>query len=132
VAKDRFMNRFVVNGVEYKSLEEMPPDVRALFNEDGSLKPPTSNVPVSSTVVHTYNFNGVDYSSLEEMPPAVRAFFEDKNKDGIPDIAQQRGGLSFQAETPFSRTGRSSWTLVLLGFIAGLLLAAALLWALGR
>jgi hypothetical protein len=93
-----------VNGIEYNSPEEMPPDVRGIYekamaNREGS----TSNTKVNSKIT----FNGQTYGSLDEMPLDVRRIYEsvmaavDKNGDGIPDSLQSGGGATFEPSAPF-------------------------------
>jgi hypothetical protein len=61
--------RIVVNGVEYGSPEEMPPDLRAAWERAAA----GQGVHVSGKVT----FNGRTYDAPEAMPPEVRKLCED-------------------------------------------------------
>lgn len=97
----RKVTRYVVNEREYSSLDEMPPEVRRLFddqNRDG--RPDCLETPLSRSLsystsesielrtvngVTTYRVGEVQYASLDEMPPEHRRLFEDRDRDGLPD-----------------------------------------------
>ena len=68
--------KYKINGKEYNSVEEMPPDIRKAFekamasrgNPDQQINP----VKVKTKII----FNGTEYESLEEMPQDVRQLYE--------------------------------------------------------
>ena len=80
--------RIIYNGVEYASVEEMPPDVRFAYeqamvrfadeNRDGIpdvvQKGSTSEIRVESRT--RYVVNGQEYGSLDEMPANIRQTIE--------------------------------------------------------
>ena len=83
-----------INGKEYSNPEEMPPDIRQIYEQaiaKGLV--PTPGNPGQRIIV-----NGQSYNSPEEMPEDVRRAYDsamvemDKNQDGIPD--------AFQSGTP--------------------------------
>jgi len=85
-----------INGKEYSSPDEMPPDARQIY-EQALAK------GVVSTQVNTkskFTFNGQSYNSPDEMPEDVRRIFDnvmsgvDQDHDGIPDALQNRGSVS--------------------------------------
>ncbi len=94
-----------INGKEYHSVEEMPPDVRILYEKAmAGRQSSSSSSRVSSHATITYN--GQTFSSLEEMPAEVRGIYEsvmaavDKNGDGIPDPSQPDGTSAYQPSAP--------------------------------
>lgn len=88
-----------VNGVEYRSLDEMPPDVRrtveSLLPQD---RPHGVGSPEITMGVPTrYVVNGVEYASLADVPAEHRALFEDRDGNGRPDIVDRalaEGGVA--------------------------------------
>ena len=69
--------KYKVNGKEYSSLEEMPPEIRAMFKEPltGLSVPMTGpGMPSGGDKIVV---NGVEYSSLESMPPEARQMYEE-------------------------------------------------------
>jgi hypothetical protein len=64
---------FKVNGKEYNSVEEMPPDTRSAFEKTMALKAGKDIFSIKHTKI---NFNGIEYKSIEEMPPDVRQLYE--------------------------------------------------------
>ncbi len=82
-----------INGKEYNSPEEMPEDVRNLYERalaNRGTSTPTLKVTTNSKIT----FNGQSYNSVEEMPEEIRRIYEsvmsaiDKDHDGIPDSMQ--------------------------------------------
>lgn len=87
--------RYKFNGKVYSSLDEMPPEVRAFFEDkDGDGLPDGiggnigKDTTISRAVTTTtrYACNGVEYDRLDDMPPDIRALFEDRDGDGRPDL----------------------------------------------
>ncbi len=68
--------RFIVNGKEYHSLDEMPADIRQLYetavSNKGTAALHVGDVSLSGKI----NFNGKIYSTPEEMPPEARELYE--------------------------------------------------------
>ena len=100
-------NTFVINGKTYRSLEEMPPDVRAqwdamqaMFTDKDQNGMPDmmddmaesgATMMQSSTIV----YQGKAYARPDDLPPEGRAAYEagmgkltDANHDGTPDVMQ--------------------------------------------
>jgi hypothetical protein len=78
----------------YRSLDEMPPEIRSVFEQARAI-PPESHI-VSEKRVTRYVVNGREYRSLEEMPPDVWQLFEDRDGNGVPDLhdaARKDAGL---------------------------------------
>ena len=71
----RVVRKIIVNGVEYHSLEAMPPDVRAKYEKamDGALH---SGVTL----------NGRPFDSVESLPPEVRKTIG----DAVEPVLQSR------------------------------------------
>jgi hypothetical protein len=97
------VERIVFNGREYSSADEMPPDVREVFERTMRLAADSDRdgVPdvfegkdgnVTSITRSRIVVNGREYGSVEEMPPDVRQAYErmrsavvDSDGDGVPD-----------------------------------------------
>lgn len=103
------MPKIRFNGQEYDSAEEMPPEVRKLFematgmladnDKDGTpdiFQSLTTNM-TTLTGATQYVINGKTYAGLEVMPPEVRKQYQqliqhvDANSDGVPDMLE--GGV---------------------------------------
>ena len=98
----------VVDGKTYKSVDEMPEDVRTKYenamrnldqNQNGipdvfenatSIRGSTINVTSATKII----VNGQTYDSLDQLPPEVRAKYEqalntmDANHNGVPDFLE--------------------------------------------
>jgi hypothetical protein len=61
--------RIIVNGKEYESVGDLPPDLRAAY-EKGVVARTTPSLTMRVT------FNGREYDSLEIMPAGVRRLYE--------------------------------------------------------
>jgi len=95
-----------INGKEYNNLEEMPADVRSLYEKALASRGSTSsNVQFKTNSKIT--FNGQTFNSLDEMPEDVRRIYEsvmaavDKDGDGIPDSLQADSGATMEPSAPF-------------------------------
>jgi hypothetical protein len=103
----------VIDGKTYNSVNEMPPEVRARYEQavrslgdedrDGrtdifDAAPPA---PVMSGGMK-FVVDGREYTSIEDLPPEARAKYEqamgilDKNQDGMPDFLEGMLGKAFQ------------------------------------
>lgn len=68
--------KFNINGKEYSSTDEMPADVREIFQKAMAAKA-GSGQPAGGTVTHTrIVFNGTEYESIDKMPQDVRHLYE--------------------------------------------------------
>jgi len=120
----------VIDGKTYKSVDEMPEDVRRnyesamrnldnnrngtpdLFDGAASFQDTTTNVINAAKIV----VNGQVFDGLDQLPPEVRAKYEqamgamDANKNGIPDFVEGMLGTSNQTNpvaTSFGTTAHS-------------------------
>ncbi len=161
----------VIDGKTYKNVGEMPPEVRARYEQamrafprsqetSATSRPTEFNGEDGSLTVNSTKFvvNGKEYNSLEELPPEARARYEqamdalDANRNGLPDFLEGMFGTPSQPSAPPAATTipprqpassppmpatptispdtTSGWMLVLLGgFLAVLcLLLAAGVW----
>lgn len=105
----------VIDGKTYNSVSEMPPDVRARYeqamrdvedvNRDGTpdvfdAAPPASVMSSGMRFV----VDGREYTSIADLPPEAREKYEkamgilDKNMNGIPDFVE--GMLGMAPQTP--------------------------------
>ena len=113
--------RIIVNGQEYSSVEEMPPDVRrqyeqamaTLADRDGDGVPDIMQSDLSGmsgmedlgegfhkVEVETRNeyvVDGEEYSSLDEMPPEVREMFGRMTRN-LPDGEGHGANQAFEVE----------------------------------
>lgn len=107
-------NKLIINGKEYKDLESIPPEIRALLKASA----------MDQTINRTIEINNKVYERLEDVPPQYRALLADNDGNGIPDIAE--GKIS--ARAIFQVTGLDSvnWRAV----ITVALLAALSIWLL--
>lgn len=68
--------KFIVNGKEYASVEEMPPELREAYEKavrsGAGVRIEKPQVSVESKIV----FNGQEYRSLEAMPAEVRRLYQ--------------------------------------------------------
>jgi len=108
----------VIDGKTYNSVNEMPPDIRAKYeqamktvniqNMDGipnAFEARSSTQVISNTM--KFIVDGREYNNLEDLPPEARAKYEqamaklDKNKNGIPDpLEGMFGGINIPPQTP--------------------------------
>jgi hypothetical protein len=104
-----------INGKEYSSPDEMPPDVRSLYEKaKANRQNPSANTRIKTNSKIT--FNGQTFDSLDEMPAEVRRIYDDvmstldKNGEGIPNSHQAEGGSSFGPSAPIIPTPRQAST----------------------
>ena len=68
--------KFIVNGKEYASVEEMPPELREAYEKavrsGAGVRIEKPQISVESKIV----FNGQEYRSLEAMPEEVRRVYQ--------------------------------------------------------
>jgi len=131
------MNRVVFNGREYSSVEEMPPDVRGVYEDamasvaalDKAGGSGGSHVRITTRLV----VNGKEYSSVHEMPPLIRAAFEklahrgETGQSSGPTETPRaplaiEGSSSLDAQLRLSPTTRFLIALVVVGTLAAFLL----------
>jgi hypothetical protein len=65
--------KFKINGAEYNSIDEMPPDIRNAFEKA------MASQAVTGTPVTTHTkiiFNGTEYPGIDAMPQDVRQLYE--------------------------------------------------------
>jgi hypothetical protein len=104
----KVIRRFIVDGKEYKSLEEMPDDIRRGIEKamakvtHTKLKPRiiTSSSPI--IVV-----KGKEYDSIEEMPPDIREIYEEVKEaietDEMTDDAVSLAGEDITSKKLYSK-----------------------------
>jgi hypothetical protein len=68
--------KFIVNGKEYGSLEEMPEDIRRAYEQGLTVPTGADGFGVSGTPKVKITFNGQVYGSVEAMPADVRHTYE--------------------------------------------------------
>ena len=67
---------FKINGKEYNSIEEMPPDIRDAFEKALASQAGTRNLINLTTTKTKIVFNGKEYNSIDVMPEDVRQIYE--------------------------------------------------------
>ena len=129
--------QIIINGKTYKSVEEMPPEVRAKYeeamqqfsgdpmqavanlfndaNKDGTPDMFEQAKPIHISTGMAFVVDGKTYNSLEELPADARAKYEqamgafDKNNNGIPDMVENMGfGFTSPSATSAPSTFSSS------------------------
>lgn len=65
--------KYKINGKEYNSIEEMPPDIRAAFEKALASQSGKSDISSQHTKII---FNGIEYENIEEMPQDVSELYE--------------------------------------------------------
>jgi len=106
----------VIDGKTYKSVDEMPADIRAKYEEAmRSLDQNRNNTPdvfenpaaSSASIPNLMSsaqiiVNGQAYNGLDQLPPEIRAQYEqamgamDANRNGIPDFVENMLNLPAQ------------------------------------
>jgi hypothetical protein len=67
---------FKVNGKEYSSTDEMPPEVREIFQKAMAAKAGPGLHTKVTTSRTKFIFNGTEYESIDKMPQDVRQLYE--------------------------------------------------------
>jgi hypothetical protein len=68
--------KYKINGKEYNSIEEMPPDIRNAF-EKAMASQAGSDHQINPATIHTkIIFNGTEYQNIDAMPQDVRQLYE--------------------------------------------------------
>ena len=65
--------KYKINGKEYNSIEEMPPDIRNAFEKAMASQAGSVNPTVMQTKII---FNGTEYQSIDAMPQDIRQLYE--------------------------------------------------------
>jgi hypothetical protein len=68
--------KFKINGTEYNSIEEMPPDIRSAFEKAMASQAGSSQQINPATMQAKIIFNGTEYQSVDAMPQDVRQLYE--------------------------------------------------------
>jgi hypothetical protein len=68
--------KFKINGKEYNSIEEMPPDIRNAFEKAMASQAGSGQQANPATMQTKIIFNGTEYQSIDAMPQDVRQLYE--------------------------------------------------------
>jgi hypothetical protein len=68
--------KFKINGKEYNSIEEMPPDIRNTFEKAMASQAGSDHQANPATMQTKIIFNGTEYQSIDAMPQDVRQLYE--------------------------------------------------------
>jgi hypothetical protein len=71
-----FKHKFKINGKEYNSVEEMPPDIRNAFEKAMASQASAAQQLNPATMQTKIIFNGTEYQSIDAMPQDVRQLYE--------------------------------------------------------
>jgi len=121
---------YTVNNKTYKSVEEMPPDVRELFEKAMKLKNSTGQGVFTDRRTKIM-FNGTEYPSTDAMPQDIRSLFESVMKNTgnestnlqiTSPARQQDGPRQIKLEASFSTR-----SLIIGAAVVGLLVVIYLL-----
>lgn len=91
-----------VNGKEYSSPDEMPPEIRRAY-ERAMAQVAAGRDTLSARSGLRVIFNGQEYHSVEEMPAVVRHVYEsamaaaNQGNDNVPDAVQGTARLQTQS-----------------------------------
>jgi hypothetical protein len=101
--------KFKINGNEYNSIEEMPPDIRNAF-EKAMAAQAASGQQSTLTMQTKIIFNGTEYQSIDAMPQDVRQLYEKVLKaaetGAAPASSIATGNISdiLTGHTPYGNT----------------------------
>lgn len=112
-------SRIVINGRVYNSIDELPPDVRAEYEQAMSAAKDSyqnNNMPMTNVMSNGMKFivNGQTFNNPNDLPPEARAKYEqamgalDANKNGIPDFVEGMFGVSNQTNTAATSFGTTN------------------------
>ena len=68
--------KFKINGKEYNSIGEMPPDIRNAFEKAMASQAGSGQQANPATTQTKIIFNGTEYQSIDAMPQDVRQLYE--------------------------------------------------------
>ena len=116
----RVTRTFTVNNKVYRSIDELPNDLRALVEQQATGSPAgaAGQGPPSATQTKIV-FNGTEYDGLNSLPPEARQLYEAAMK------AAARGVLS--ANVTIQMNGRGSTVSLSPRFLIGTLIVTALI-----
>ncbi len=119
---------YKVNGKEYKSLEEMPEDIRKLFEKAISGEPETLQATHTTTKTKIV-FNGQEYDSIDKMPTFARNLYEQalKAAQGTAGKVETEHVTALTGPRP-TVTEESSFSVRSLLLGGGIILLAVLAW----
>lgn len=100
--------KYIVNGKEYASIEEMPADIRQLYEKAVSGKEGISNENISSLSAGKIVFNGQEYESVESMPFDIRQMYETVMKTVNEGKISLTGNVDFKFGRKTPELGQGS------------------------
>ncbi|MGE5344073.1 MAG: hypothetical protein ACM3SY_21590 [Candidatus Omnitrophota bacterium] len=80
---------FKINGKEYNSVDEIPPDLRETLKQSANSIFTSESSSNPSAIHTTINFNGTVYESIHTMPKGVRLLYESALKAAHVDNGRQ-------------------------------------------
>jgi hypothetical protein len=117
--------RIVIGGSEYGSVEDMPPELRRVYEVALKASQTAADVPKIKVV-----FAGKEYDGVDSMPPEVRKQYEHQQaametfRDFSVDATTPRAAKAPGSATATGKTGPGRFNWLLIG---GALLAVALI-----
>ena len=79
--------KFKINGKEYNSIEEMPPDIRSAFEKAMASQTGSDQQANPATMQTKIIFNGTEYQSIDAMPQDIRQLYEKVLKSAETETA---------------------------------------------
>lgn len=105
--KFNIKRKYVVNGKEYGSLDEMPAAIREAYEKAVGKARGGEQGDISSIASGKIFFNGQEYSSVDSMPPDVRQMYETVMKTVNEGKISVTGNVDFNfgRKAPDARNG---------------------------
>ena len=142
--------KYIVNGNEYSSLDEMPAAIREAYEKAVGQAKGIEHGNISSISSGKIMFNGQEYESLNSMPPDIRQMYETVMKtvsEGklsvtgdvdfkvdkkIPDLGKEAALHSYSTSKPIApKSFLSPAVLLLIGIVLALFVGLYLLGGMG-
>jgi hypothetical protein len=109
--KDKISFPLIIGDKVYYSFEEIPDEIKEILNEVINLDQGENYNKTKLTI------NDIEYSNFEDVPVEYQKFIEDKNKDGVPDLFEnkiksiKKESTSFEfKKTPIKNTINEDFT----------------------
>jgi hypothetical protein len=94
--------KFVVNGKEYNSVEEMPREVRVIFEKAKAGVSITDLVKGSFNVSTKTSVDSKTYKNVDELPPDVRIIHDEAMKGNQAKISTHSSAAPIEPKSSFS------------------------------
>lgn len=115
--------KYKFNNKEYNSLDEMPPDVRTIFEKAAAEK--LGGYGINASPKTKIVFNGTEYESIDKMPADIRKLYEDimkASESQSPKIPMGNTVPAMQLDQVTRDVSVSKGALVAIVLIGGLII----------